>query len=69
MFIGRLDELKKLNKYYINSKNSACVMYSIPGMGKTELVSKFISDKESVYHVFSDMTADDIKRSVFNAYG
>ena len=65
MFIGRLDELKKLNSLYNKGKNSSCIIYSIPGMGKTELVNAFIADKESIYHAFMDMTADDIGRSVY----
>ena len=69
MFIGRLDELKKLNSLYNKGKNSSCIIYSIPGMGKTELVNAFIADKESIYHAFMDMSADDIGRSVELNYG
>ncbi len=69
MFIGRLDELKKLNGLYNKTKNSACVIYSIPGMGKTELVNAFLADKVCLYHAFMEMTSEDINRSIENNYG
>lgn len=69
MFIGRLDELRKLNNYYSNTRNSSCIMYSLHGMGKSELINAFIADKNVLYHAFGDMTSKDIKRTIKNAYG
>ena len=69
MFVGRLDEIKKLNNYYTNTKNSSCIMYSIKGMGKTELINAFIADKQTLYHTFDNMTSNDIKRNIKNSFG
>lgn len=48
--MNNTDNLSSLNGYFSSEKNNLTVMYSRVGMGKTTLIKKFISDKQSVYY-------------------
>lgn len=49
MFIGRERELDALNKLYISGKFEFAVIYGRRRVGKTALISRFISDKKAIY--------------------
>ena len=49
MFIGRKEELKKLNEYYSKSKYECAVIYGRRRVGKTELISEFLKGKRSIF--------------------
>ena len=51
MFIGREKELKTLNDLYKTNKFQFVVLYGRRRIGKTELIKKFIKDKEAIYFV------------------
>lgn len=49
MFVGRERELESLNKLYISDRFEFAVIYGRRRVGKTALISKFISDKKAIY--------------------
>ena len=49
MFIGREKELKVLNNLYNSGKFEFAVIYGRRRIGKTELIKKFIDDKNAIY--------------------
>lgn len=49
MFIGRERELATLNKLYRSDKFEFAVIYGRRRVGKTALISQFISDKKAIY--------------------
>ena len=49
MFIGREKELKALNNLYNSGKFEFAVIYGRRRIGKTELIKKFIDDKNAIY--------------------
>lgn len=49
MFIGREKELKVLNNLYNSGKFEFAVIYGRRRIGKTELIKKFIADKNAIY--------------------
>lgn len=49
MFIGRKTELNQLDKLYKSDKFEFAVIYGRRRVGKTELIKKFISDKEAIF--------------------
>lgn len=51
MFIGRGEELKKLNEMYSSNKFELAVIYGRRRVGKTTLINEFISGKEAIYFV------------------
>ena len=48
-FIGRKDELKKMNAMYKKNKFQMAVVYGRRRIGKTELINHFIEGKPSIY--------------------
>lgn len=48
MFIGRKDELEKLNKLYKTKKFQMPVIYGRRRIGKTALINEFVKDKKSI---------------------
>lgn len=51
IFIGRDDELRKLNEDYKKDKFSLCVIYGRRRVGKTYLIKKFLQEKVAAYFV------------------
>lgn len=49
MFIGRIEELKALNKQYLSNKFEFAVIYGRRRIGKTSLLQEFIKDKEALF--------------------
>lgn len=50
-FIGRKEELKKLNELYESEGFHMAVIYGRRRIGKSTLLTKFIQDKKAVYYV------------------
>ena len=51
MFVGRTDELKKLNEMYAGDKFECAIIYGRRRVGKTTLIKEFIKDKNAIYFV------------------
>lgn len=49
MFVGREDELKKLNEMYASGHYECAVIYGRRRVGKTTLIKEFIKGKNAVY--------------------
>ena len=49
MFIGRNDELSKLDAFYQGDESRLFVLYGRQGMGKTALLREFARDKENIF--------------------
>ena len=50
-FIGRKEELRKLNELYESEGFHMAVIYGRRRIGKSTLLTKFIQDKKAVYYV------------------
>lgn len=50
MFIGRENELKSLNEHYQSNNFECAIIYGRRRIGKTELISKFVSDKANIFY-------------------
>jgi len=59
MFVGRENELGVLNKLYSEEKFQMVVMYGRRRVGKTTLISEFISDKPAIF-----FTAQEVNDSL-----
>lgn len=51
MFVGRLKELKKLQKLYESESFQFAVFYGRRRVGKTTLINEFIKDKKAIYYM------------------
>lgn len=51
MFIGRKNELDKLDKFYGSSKFEMIIVYGRRRVGKTRLLTEFIKNKKAIYYV------------------
>ena len=49
MFIGRTDELAKLNEMYASDKFECAIIYGRRRVGKTTLIKEFVKDKKAIY--------------------
>ena len=49
MFVGREQELKKLNEMYKGRKFECAIIYGRRRVGKTTLIQEFIKDKKAIY--------------------
>lgn len=49
MFIGRKNELARLNKLYDSNKFEFAVIYGRRRVGKTALISEFVKDKDAIF--------------------
>ena len=69
MFIGRENELKKLNELYIKSGFQFPVIYGRRRVGKTALINEFIKDKEAIFFTGIESNArqnlENFSRSIF----
>lgn len=54
MFVGRKDELNRLEELYSAAGNSLVVLYGRERIGKTALVKKFCEDKQAVAYYAND---------------
>lgn len=50
-FIGRKDELKKLNELYEAEGFHMAVIYGRRRIGKSTLITKFIQGKKAIYYM------------------
>ena len=70
MFIGRKNELEKLNNLYIENKFQFVVMYGRRRVGKTTLLKEFIKDKEHIFYVAEEYSKDralqDLSELIFS---
>ena len=57
-FIGRKDELKKLEEFYNGTKYKACSILGRRRIGKTTLIDEFVKDKDCLRIQFLDSTFD-----------
>jgi AAA+ ATPase superfamily predicted ATPase len=57
MFLGRGQELKKLNKRYVDGRFECVVIYGRHRMGKTVLINEFCKGKDVIY--FSALNATE----------
>ena len=68
MFVGRDNELKKLNKMYDSEKFECVVMYGRRRVGKTTLINEFCKKKKSIYFVGIESTIqnnlDNLSKSI-----
>lgn len=51
MFVGRKNELAKLNEMYNTDKFQFAVIYGRRRIGKTALIQEFIKNKRAIYFV------------------
>jgi AAA+ ATPase superfamily predicted ATPase len=51
MFIGRSEELQKLEDMYASGKFECAIIYGRRRVGKTTLIKEFIKDKKAIYFV------------------
>ncbi|MDE6971596.1 MAG: ATP-binding protein [Lachnospiraceae bacterium] len=58
MFIGREQELKKLNRMYQSDKLEAAVIYGRRRVGKTTLINEFCKDKKTIFFAAQENSAD-----------
>lgn len=58
MFIGRDQELKKLNQMYESSKPEVAVIYGRRRVGKTTLITEFCKDKKTIFFAAQENSAD-----------
>lgn len=69
MFIGRQDELKKLNQMYTSGRFEFAVIYGRRRIGKTTLITEFCKGKKAIYYMASESTAKEnlalLSRAVF----
>ncbi|MCL2079894.1 MAG: ATP-binding protein [Oscillospiraceae bacterium] len=59
MFLGRLDELKKLNNLFMNNRFECVILHGRLRMGKTSLLREFMKDKEKYCIYFSAEPTSD----------
>ncbi|MDR1689385.1 MAG: ATP-binding protein, partial [Clostridiales bacterium] len=59
MFYGRKAEMRKLNEMYASSNFEFAAIYGRRRIGKTTLIREFIKDKNSLFFVANESTAQD----------
>ena len=69
MFIGRKNELDKLEQLYKTDKFQCAIVYGRRRVGKTALISEFTKDKKTIFFTAQETTAKEnlgnFSRSVF----
>ncbi|MCM1121333.1 MAG: ATP-binding protein [Eubacterium sp.] len=58
MFIGREQELKKLNRMYQSNKLEVAIIYGRRRVGKTTLINEFCKDKKTVFFAAQENSAE-----------
>ena len=70
MFVGREQELQKLNKMYHSNQFEFAVIYGRRRVGKTTLIREFCKDKESIYFIAREannqLNLENFSRDVFS---
>ena len=56
MFVGRKNELTKLNEVYEKDGMPVVVLYGREGIGKTTLIKEFVKDKSCVYYLGRELS-------------
>lgn len=57
MFIGREQELRKLNRMYLSDKLEVAIIYGRRRVGKTTLINEFCKDKRTVFFAAQESSA------------
>ena len=69
MFIGREQEMAKLNKMYCSNQFEFAVIYGRRRVGKTTLIREFCKDKKAIYFIAREandkMNIENFSRDVF----
>jgi len=73
VFIGRERELLSLNKLYSENKFQMVVMYGRRRIGKTTLISEFISDKPAIFFTAQEvndaLNLNRFSKKIYNFFG
>ena len=70
MFIGRENELDKLNRMYKGDKFESVIIYGRRRVGKTTLINEFCKDKNAIFFVALEANRQANLESLSNAvYG
>lgn len=67
MFIGREQELKKLNLMYESAKLEAAIIYGRRRVGKTTLITEFCKGKKTVFFAAQENSAEQNLEALSNA--
>ena len=59
MFIGRTQELERLNGLYASERSGIMVLYGRSGIGKTALVRRFLQGKTAAYYAARRVTTEE----------
>ena len=59
MFIGRKEEIKKLNDIYDNDEFEMILLYGRQGVGKTTLLEEFCKDKSTIFFTVQPATTSE----------
>ena len=69
MFVGRKEEMKKLDQMYKSGGFEFAVIYGRRRIGKTTLITEFCRGKKAIYYMASESTAkenlESFSRAVF----
>lgn len=63
-FVGRSNELKDLEKDFESDNFSLAVIYGRRRVGKTELIKKFCSNKQHIYHLATQDTSENQRKNL-----
>ena len=67
MFIGREKELSSLETLYANKEFQCAVIYGRRRVGKTTLINRFIEDKNAIFYMAMEGTAEENLRGLSKA--
>ncbi len=59
MFVGRSEELQKLNQMYTSDQFEFAVLYGRRRIGKTTLINEFCRDKKTIFFVATESAANE----------
>jgi len=63
-FVGREKELEDLEKDFESDNFSLAVIYGRRRVGKTELIKKFCSNKQHIYHLATQDTSENQRKNL-----
>lgn len=70
MFVGRQNELEKLNSMYLSNQFEFAVLYGRRRVGKTTLINEFCQGKKTIYYIGIEYTQDinlqSLSKAVFD---
>lgn len=64
MFVGREDELNKLNQMYQSNQFEMGIIYGRRRIGKTHLINEFIKDKKAIYYTAYEASVQENRESL-----